>query len=376
MAKISSYTTVTPVGTDLLIGTDVGGTPADATKNFTADSIAALAGAGGHVTLQQVLDANNTATQSITLTGNITLTGDITAVNSTITGTLSANGGVGTAGQVLSSQGLGSPAQWVDHSTLGPNLFEVLQVGNTALNSTIELSGTGNIIVGAGASSFAGLTTFSQGVTFSSTINAGGGVGAAGEILSSTGTGVQWIAATTTPTLLEVLNAGDTALNGEITLSGTGKIVVGTGLSSFGGNVTFTSTIRDGAASTGLAGEVLSSTGTGVAWVAAGGGGSSLTHVVKTAAYTAVNGDMVGCRILASPFTISPPTTPAAGERFGVQDISNNAAAHSITIDFNTQGTKWNAQASDLVMSKNSFCVIFEYISATYGWALVGGAIP
>ena len=144
MAKISSYTTVTPVGTDLLIGTDVGGTPADATKNFTADSIAALAGAGGHVTLQQVLDANNTATQSITLTGNITLTGDITAVNSTITGTLSANGGVGTAGQVLSSQGLGSPAQWVDHSTLGPNLFEVLQVGNTALNSTIELSGTGN----------------------------------------------------------------------------------------------------------------------------------------------------------------------------------------------------------------------------------------
>ncbi len=80
MAKISSYTTVTPVGADLLIGTDdVGGT--NATKNFTADSIAALAGAGGHVTLQQVLDANNTATQSINLTGNIALTGDITAVN-------------------------------------------------------------------------------------------------------------------------------------------------------------------------------------------------------------------------------------------------------------------------------------------------------
>ena len=44
MSKISTYTTVIPVVGDKVIGTDVGGTPADATKNFTVESIAALAG--------------------------------------------------------------------------------------------------------------------------------------------------------------------------------------------------------------------------------------------------------------------------------------------------------------------------------------------
>ena len=44
MSKINTYATVTPVAGDKVIGTDVGGTPADATKNFTVESIAALAG--------------------------------------------------------------------------------------------------------------------------------------------------------------------------------------------------------------------------------------------------------------------------------------------------------------------------------------------
>ena len=37
MAKISTYTTTTPVATDLLLGTDVGSS--DATKNFTTQSL-------------------------------------------------------------------------------------------------------------------------------------------------------------------------------------------------------------------------------------------------------------------------------------------------------------------------------------------------
>ena len=44
MSKISTYATVTPTTvSDKVIGTDVVGTPTDATKNFTAGSIAALA---------------------------------------------------------------------------------------------------------------------------------------------------------------------------------------------------------------------------------------------------------------------------------------------------------------------------------------------
>ena len=41
MAKISTYQTVTPAATDLVLGTDVGSS--NATKNFTAQSIADLA---------------------------------------------------------------------------------------------------------------------------------------------------------------------------------------------------------------------------------------------------------------------------------------------------------------------------------------------
>ena len=41
MAKISTYATATPALTDLILGTDVGA--ADATKNFTVQTVLALA---------------------------------------------------------------------------------------------------------------------------------------------------------------------------------------------------------------------------------------------------------------------------------------------------------------------------------------------
>ena len=51
MSKISTYATVTPSASDKVIGTDVAGTPTDATKNFTAGSIAALAKQSGVLNL-------------------------------------------------------------------------------------------------------------------------------------------------------------------------------------------------------------------------------------------------------------------------------------------------------------------------------------
>ena len=59
MSKISTYTTITPTTSDKVIGTDVAGTPADATKNFTAGSIAALAARQGVLNLPYCAD--NTA---------------------------------------------------------------------------------------------------------------------------------------------------------------------------------------------------------------------------------------------------------------------------------------------------------------------------
>jgi hypothetical protein len=56
MSKINYYTTAIPTTTDLLLGTDVSGTPNDATKNFTAGSVAALVQSAGVLTLPPYRD--------------------------------------------------------------------------------------------------------------------------------------------------------------------------------------------------------------------------------------------------------------------------------------------------------------------------------
>lgn len=76
MSKISTYNNASPVTlSDKLIGTSVGATPANATKNFLVSDLATLIGANIDKTLQQVLDAGNTATQNFVLTGDITQVG-------------------------------------------------------------------------------------------------------------------------------------------------------------------------------------------------------------------------------------------------------------------------------------------------------------
>ena len=92
MPKISTYANSSPVLlTDKVIGTNVSGTPTNVTKNFLISDLLTLF--QSNITLQNVLDAGNTATQSITLTGAITQTGDFG-----ITGNLTQSGGALTLG--------------------------------------------------------------------------------------------------------------------------------------------------------------------------------------------------------------------------------------------------------------------------------------
>ena len=75
MARISTYENSSPVLlTDKVIGTNVSGTPTNVTKNFLVSDLLTLF--QSNITLQNVLEAGNTATQSLTLTGNITQTGN------------------------------------------------------------------------------------------------------------------------------------------------------------------------------------------------------------------------------------------------------------------------------------------------------------
>ena len=90
--------------------------------------------------------------------------------------------------------------------------------------------------------------------TLTSTLTAGGGVGTNGQVLQSTGTGVQWS------------NAG----SGDVTLTGTQTLTNKT-LSS----AVLTGTITAGGG-VGTNGQVLSSTGSGVAWINQSSGGNSV----------------------------------------------------------------------------------------------------
>lgn len=108
MAKINSipsYPYATPAGDDYLIGTDADSTsPALQTKNFKISDVIALVPPHVDNTLQEVLTAGNTATESINLTGNIALTGNMTGSGDiTRTGNITLTGNIALTGNLTGS---------------------------------------------------------------------------------------------------------------------------------------------------------------------------------------------------------------------------------------------------------------------------------
>ena len=133
MAKIDSYATVTPPvsGSDLLIGTDV--TDNNATKNFTVSQLASFINAGsGFVPYTGATQNVNIGNNNL-YAASSTFTGLTTTAQINVTGRFYINGVEGSAGQVLTSQGSGSPAVWATPS-LGYNVYTatISQSGTTA----------------------------------------------------------------------------------------------------------------------------------------------------------------------------------------------------------------------------------------------------
>jgi len=224
-------------------------------------------------TLQEVLTAGNTAigvginltaTSPLVLdaTSNITSAGTNTygGIN-TFNGTVElnacledSNGVCGTVGQVLTSTG--SATLWTNGGGVGvQNLSQVLAVGNTATNNII-LNGT------------------IQPTTITDSTSS---VGLAGQILSSNGTGLTWINSACC-NLQDTLAVGNTSTIG-ISLTGTAQFV---------GPTLNTTVILDSAGLPGTAGQVLSSTGTALQWVAAGGGGGGVTSITSGSVVSSV----------------------------------------------------------------------------------------
>jgi hypothetical protein len=202
MSKISTYE-VAPVPklADKLIGTSVGGEIEDVTYNFTLqellDVFLPVIPANN---LQGVLDYGNTATQDINLIGTITTTNlEVTDtanfLNSYFVGDTHIQGGlfdsedsIGLAGQVLTSTG--EFVEWVTLPPIfTPNLQQVLEEGNTSTVGIILTAGLEATDVDTNTA------TINTNITIDGTITDGdASVGAAGTVLSSTVTGVKWVA--------------------------------------------------------------------------------------------------------------------------------------------------------------------------------------
>lgn len=160
MAKISTYPlSDLPLNlSDMLIGTEVGGSVPNATKNFSLGQLSTFI--NSFVNLQTVLNNGNTATQDIILTGGIYITGDFeTQSNLTVSGiasitTLSAgdaflgkirlNSSLGNAGDVITSTGttsVWSPGTSIYTFEDGLTLSGSVVKWGGLLNNTVTIDG-------------------------------------------------------------------------------------------------------------------------------------------------------------------------------------------------------------------------------------------
>ncbi len=187
MAKISNttaYPNQSPVNlTDYLIGTDAVGTgPSLQTKTFTVQALADVI-SQGQVTLQEVLDAGNTATQDIILTGNINLTGNLLGLGDiTRTGNINLTGAASIS-TTLDVVGLSTLATVdinggnIDNTVIGNSTASYAKFSTNGTNSAAQVVGN---FTGAAA-----LRVFQGPIQFGNT--GGVGYGNVGDIIISNG---------------------------------------------------------------------------------------------------------------------------------------------------------------------------------------------
>jgi hypothetical protein len=127
------------------------------------------------LTNKDLTSGTNTFPSTLATTSTTQTLSSKTLASPTVTGTFTAGGSAGTNGQVLSSTGTG--IQWTSTSAG----YTQPTIGSTAIPS------------GSTVSTISALTLSAP--TLTGTVTAGGSAGTSGQVLSSTGTGVQWTTA-------------------------------------------------------------------------------------------------------------------------------------------------------------------------------------
>ena len=320
MPKISTIANSSPVLlTDKMVGTNVAGTPTNVTKNFLVSDLLTLF--QSNITLQNVLDAGNTATQSIILTGDITQTGNysITGGALSLGGTVrDFNGSLGVNGETLVCNALG---QLVFGSGLtNQNLSQVLAIGNTAtndINLTGNLNLTGNIVE-TGNIGLTGNITQAGDVSLTGNITqTGGNYGLTGNITQTGNYGLTG----------NITHIGAYSFSGgQFTMGATGTMVLG-GALTCNSSISLTGTVKDYTDTLGAANQILVSNASGqVTWQSTV---PSTTTTVDAAGDPSANADVIfysatsggGTIYLDSPLNV-------AGRKVVLVRTSTTAAAN------------------------------------------------
>jgi hypothetical protein len=165
-------------------------------------------------------------------------------------------------------------------------------------------------------------------------------------------------------------------INTDITLNATGELrLADTDSSNYVGfkspGTVSTNKIWTLPSADGTSGQALVTNGSATLSFADAGrtGAVNWDTTAKTTGFTAVNGVGYFCNTTSAAFTVTLPSSPAAGNIVAIADYNGTAATNNITVARNSSNI--NGSASNLIISKNYAAISFVYVDATAGWRSV-----
>jgi hypothetical protein len=90
------------------------------------------------------------------------------------------------------------------------------------------------------------------------------------------------------------------------------------------------------------------------------------TGSIKTATFTAVNGEGYFCNTSGGAFTMNLPSSPSAGNIVSVKDYANSFDTQNLTIG--RGGSNIGGLAQDAILSTEGTSITLVYVDATKGW--------
>ena len=93
------------------------------------------------------------------------------------------------------------------------------------------------------------------------------------------------------------------------------------------------------------------------------------TGSIKTATFTAANGEGYFCNTSGGAFTVNLPSSPSVGDIVAIKDYGSSFATNNLTIG--RGGSNLNGSALDSVRSTDNESLTLVYADATKGWLAV-----